>query len=640
MPERVNGEFQNLGPQITATTLIGTTFAKEPSGREIICTVMRGQPAKLLVYDLRSGELLHKLALEGADGAWNATTASDGIVYVGTDANGHLYRYVPGEDRVTDLGVVPPDKWVWDLCPGEDSEVFIATYPGCRIVRYHPKDGFKEVSNGPAAENENYARSVTRDAKTGKIYVGVGSHAHLIEIDPKTGAKNDLLPTEHLKEEFVYGVEVLGDRLFGYVTHLGKSLVFNLRTRQIETWLPAMSGQQVMTKSPNDERVWYAVGGKLYAYDMSTPNVPPAAVMDCPNVLGFSWTKWEGADFPGESLVIFAPYAQRIIYNPQTGKSVSKVFDKPKEPIVIQSIAVGPDGKIWTGGYLSGGNATYDPATGKSEELKGLSQAESMAALGDVMYFGNYPNGRFNCYDTTRPWDGKQKNPREIGKIEGQSRPFAALGVKELNKVYWGTVPEYGLLGGGIAEFDPTTDKLEFYPEVVPKQAIIALAYRDGLIVGGSTISGGLGMKPSEKEGKLFLWDPKTRQKVFEMTPVEGAPAVTSVINGPDGKIWGVAGSTLFIFDWQSRKVISKHDLFEPEEKNPTHIWRGAFLVVHPSGQVYGTHEGRLFQIDPTTMKLTVLREKKDMGLLMMDRRGQLYFRDKVNLWRYTPAKS
>src|SRR5436305_9378233 len=91
------GTFTNLGPQITATTLIGTTFAKEPSGREVVCTVMRGQPAKLLVYDLKSGTLLHKLALEGADGAWNATTASDGTIYVGTDANGNLYRWVPGE---------------------------------------------------------------------------------------------------------------------------------------------------------------------------------------------------------------------------------------------------------------------------------------------------------------------------------------------------------------------------------------------------------------------------------------------------------------------------------------------------------------------------------------------------------------
>src|SRR6266700_3021296 len=90
MTSKDEGHFTNLGAQITATTLIGTTFAKEPGGRELICTVMRGQPAKLLVYDLRTGELLHKLALEKADGAWNATTATDGSVYAGTDANGHL----------------------------------------------------------------------------------------------------------------------------------------------------------------------------------------------------------------------------------------------------------------------------------------------------------------------------------------------------------------------------------------------------------------------------------------------------------------------------------------------------------------------------------------------------------------------
>src|SRR5438093_6002279 len=64
-------QFTDLGVQISSSTLIGTTFDKG-----CVYSVMRGHPAKLLAIDLKSGELTQSLPLEGADGAWNACTAT------------------------------------------------------------------------------------------------------------------------------------------------------------------------------------------------------------------------------------------------------------------------------------------------------------------------------------------------------------------------------------------------------------------------------------------------------------------------------------------------------------------------------------------------------------------------------------
>jgi hypothetical protein len=288
------------------------------------------------------------------------------------------------------------------------------------------------------------------------------------------------------------------------------------------------------------------------------------------------------------------------------------------------------------GGYLSGGSAVFDPATGKSRELKGLSQAESMAALGKSMYFGIYPNGRFFTYDTSKPWDAKKNNPRSLGQIEGQSRPFGAIGVEELNEVFWGTVPEYGMLGGGIAVYDVAKDKLEFYKDVVPKQSVVSLAYNHGMIVAGSTIYGGLGIKPSETCGKLFLWNPKQRKKVFEVAPDEKAAAVLALVNGPDGNVWGVVGDRLMVFDVEQRKVVSMTKLFDVVRDPEKHVWRGPTLRVGPSGEVSGDLEGKLFRLDPKTKSVTILREK-DAGLTTIDRDGTVYFRDRINLWQYVP---
>jgi hypothetical protein len=209
------------------------------------------------------------------------------------------------------------------------------------------------------------------------------------------------------------------------------------------------------------------------------------------------------------------------------------------------------------------------------------------------------------------------------------------LGVPELNRVYFGTVPEYGRLGGGIAEVDPFDGKLTFHADVVTDHSVIALAYSHGLLVGGTSVSGGLGIEPTEKSGKLFLWDPKANRKVFETVPVDGVPGVSALIPGPDGNVWGMAGGTLFVFDPAARRVVSRHKLFDRKNEDG-HVWRDATLVVHPSGQIYGTQGGRLFRLDPKTKQVTVLREK-DAGLLAMDRQGRLYFRDRINLWQYAP---
>ena len=99
------------------------------------------------------------------------------------------------------------------------------------------------------------------------------------------------------------------------------------------------------------------------------------------------------------------------------------------------------------GGYLSGGVGVYDPATGESKELEGIEQPEGMAYVGDTMFFGVYPRARLYKQDLNEKWD-----PELIKTLEdeGQDRPFAMLGAEDVQKLYFGTVPSYGLLGGAF----------------------------------------------------------------------------------------------------------------------------------------------------------------------------------------------
>jgi hypothetical protein len=633
-----SGKFEDLGVQITSMTLQGTTFARTPDGKDVVCTVIRGEPAKLLVFDVRSGALLHRLPLAGAHGAWNATTASDGAVYVGTDDKGLLFCWTPGEKAIENLGLVAKDQtFIWDVASGANGEVFCATYPGCGVVRYHPKDGFSDVSGGRAVAAENYARALAYDPATKHVFVGVGAKAHLIELDPRTGEKADILPAQYReKKKFAYGVDVVAGKLFAMLTDDTETIVIDLKTREQEATLPC--GLQIISpKSPYGEHVYFNSGGKVSVYDLTTRKHEVIEAIGRIGVIALAWVTYNEPDFPGDTLVALTSKGGFVRYHPKTNKSDFRQLDVPPESVPIQSIVAGPEGNIYSGGYLVGGFTRFDPRTGKHEQIGNAGQPEGMAAYGDdKIFLGVYPRARLKVFDVTKKCgDDNPKQFEELDRFD-QDRPFAVLPVESLGKVFFGTISDYGTLGGALAVHDVAGGKTDVHRNVVPDHSIASLAYANDLVAGGTTISGGLGIKPKEKEAKLFLWDPKAGTKVFETVPVPGSWLITGLSVGPDKNVWGVADGELFVFDVAARKVVATKRLV-PRNNGASHArWRDAVLALHPDGNVYGVVSGRLLRIDPRTREPELLH-KAGSGALAVGRDGRIYFRDRTNLWRYTP---
>jgi hypothetical protein len=632
--QQTEGKLTNLGVQVGAAMIQGSTFLKDNSGKELVFTVVRGEPAHLLGYEVKSGKLILDKELPATDGAWDMAYSPDGYLYI-PGASGLLFRHLPGTQIVENLGIaLKGESYVWNLTVGKDGEIFGATYPGCRVFRYHPKDGFSDVGKGPLVNGENYVRSLAFNEKTGLLYAGVGSHAHLIEIDPVSGIKKDILPEKYKLWEFVYGIELVNgkdgvDRLLLLLTAGRQTLVYNLQTHKVEQEIEGMDMKMVWNDKLSG-KVFYTSKSNLMSFDPSgSVQLAKVVVPDVgsANAITMGMNK---------KLYILTAAGILAKYNPENGKLERKKLTIPQQPIPINAILYGPDEKIWMGGYLVGGHATYDPATGKRARYSGLDQTEGMAVQGKSIYFGIYPKGRFYVYHTEKKWNPGADNPRKIGEIEGQSRSFALLSVPDQQKMVFGMVSEYGKLGGALVIYDKANDRLTSYGDVVPLQSIASLVKSEDLILGGTTISGGLGIKPSAKEAVIFGWNMKTNKKEFELVPVPGAAAITSLINGPDGNVWGIAGGVLFIFDSKNRAVISTYKLYEVPPFT-SHVWRGGTIVVHPSGQVYGTGNNHLFKIDPKTKVVTTLVE--GASLLAMDKDGNLYFRRTKELWKYAVGK-
>lgn len=624
--------FTNHGPQLFASMIQGSVFAKDQHGNDLIYTVVRGEPAHLLGYDLKTRELILDQALPKADGAWDLAQSSDGTLYA-PGANGSLFAHIPGTQEVKDLGVVlEGETYLWNLSSGADGEVFGATYPGCRVFRYHPKEGFSDVGKGPLVENENYVRSLAFYPKTGMLYAGVGSKAHLIEINPKTGEKKELLPEKFKDFEFVYGLEIVpgldgNDRLFALITNGSITLVYNLKTREFEQEIQGMDMRAIAGEN-SGRAVYYTSKSDLMSFD-------PAQSVETAQKLAEGVGTALAFNIGADGKVYFLTSGANLIsYDPKDNLLEKTKLQIPGQPIPIHSLLTAPDGKIWSGGYLAGGNATFDPKTGTHTFLPGLDQTEAMSVLGDQIFFGVYPKGKFFVYDSKSKWMPKENNPKFLGQKEGQSRSFAQVSIPERQLLVFGMIPEYGKLGGAMVTYDLAKEELKFFDSPVDKQSIATLAYTGTYVLGGTTISGGLGKNPETKEAVLFAWDPTTGQTLFDTVPVPGASALTGLIKGPDGNFWGMGDGTLFIFDPVERKVIFTQKLYDfPPFKS--HIWRSAFLVLHPDGNIYGTDWEKLFKLDPLTKEVTQLT--KNAALLVMGNDGTLYFKRGTELWSYRP---
>lgn len=631
--QKSDAQFVNHGPQVFAAAIQGSHFLIDSKGKEYVFTVVRGLPARLVGYELESNKVIVNSILEGTDGSWDMELATDNTLYM--TGNGKMYAYTLGDKEAKDLGLaLPNEKVIWDLVAGKSGKIYGGTYPGCRVFEYDPKNGFKDIGDGPVKQGEDYVRSVVYDGKTDMLYAGVGSHAAFVQLDIKSTKKSDILAEKDRDYEFVYDMELVkdvkgGDRILAMLSGSKglETFIYNVQTKQYEKRFAAIEVKSIVQK-PKTNKIYYTASGTVFELDLGSTNLQPRAIT---KVDGRGRTAYW--DDKGNYKLLTASHKVFTI-DVELGQILNEVLlDIPKSPISIQSIFWGPDKKVWSSGYLAGNHGTYDPATDRHEDYVGLHQTEGMNSVGNKIYFGNYTHAELFSYDVTQKWDTKQQNPKALGAIKDQDRPFAVLPLVSRNEVLFGTVPAYGKLGGAITHLNINTEKFETYTDVVANHSIMSLIEINGKVIGGTSIFGGLGAIPTEQRGRLFEWDPNTK-KVLWTDSLDNYMSITGLFLGPDKGLWGFADGTLVKYDLEQKKFIFKKEIYTYKSR-PSHIWRNGLAVVHPNGLIYFTLTDKFYSYDMKNDKLILLRDKA--SLMVLGDNNKIYFREGTDLWSYTP---
>ncbi|MBE3576337.1 MAG: hypothetical protein IMX00_01340 [Limnochordales bacterium] len=664
-----------LGHPLKALTMRKVVLGPGPANGGPARAIYAAIPAEdgrpvLAIVDAACGKLWRTLEVPAAFGqAWAATFGLEGALYFSLD--GQWFRVDlnrPAELlQVEALGhPVPGESIIWSLATAADGTIYGGTYPGGKVFAYDPVSR-KVRDLGPAEPGEAYARHVAAGGEW--VFVSTGSqHADLIALNPRTGERRSLLPDPYRVTGIMGELSVAGERLFAAVSG-GTVLVYDIRTLSLLKTLSGINSPLPSFVLPGTDLAPVSHNGSLYAYDLIKDELMPYSS----GIMGFvpsGMTAWGLAEIDPDTI----PENRRSLFQEQplalvgmTGGLDFWAFnltqkqpwmgkvELPKGPVRINSLSGNlrwrSDGRLVEGDLVAGGGISpgglfvLDTATGTIETVERTGQIDSLAILsspstGTRVYFGVYPGARIFYYQyrdeaasapaPARLGAGGEASSAEatgakareitlvagdaarmtqVGSIPDQDRPVAMIAFA--GKVYIGTVPVYGRRGGALAEFDPETNQLISFSNIVPEHSVVALAAPpedsgQTWIYGATSVTGGLGIEKARGWARLFVWDTKTRQKVREITPLPGEEAIGALLVAPDGLVWGSSPHYVFAYDPIADRVVIRVRVLP--DSVAQYGWRESFMTIGPDGKIYGTSSNRVsFRVDPVTHEVVLL---------------------------------
>ena len=591
-----DGQFEDLGVPVTKPMLMATAVGPDATGQKDLLYfdfAQSGATLFLVAVDPDTGEARQYKSPLGP-GAWALVHGPDEKMYLGTWESGYILKFDPKEAAKGIQVIGKPsatETYIWQFAVGTDGKLYGCTYGNAKLISYDPTTGRME-DLGRMDDTQMYSRSVAC-GRNGKIYTGIGyGRANVVVYDPVTRARKSILPEK-------YRVETVAS------LHQGA-----------------------------DGNVYVQCGAQSFRVDDETLVPIEAARVVAP----------KGLELRDGRVVtvgnITAMQGTFVVADPKRGTQTTNTFRYRGDGAMLFTVGVGPENKIYGSTALPLELFRYDPVKKETADLGNPTTVDgelySLLIWRGKLFVCAYPGAYLSVYDPKKPFHfgtGPGDNPRGYGNLgDGHLRPRAMILGPE-DKLYIGSLPPYGQLGGAMAVFDPIAERVvENYRHLVTNQSIVSLACdaKSGLVCGGSSIAGGGGSTPSEKEAHFFVFAPRQKRKVFEAALAPGAGSYPAMCVA-DGKVFVAADRSLFVFDPPSLKVTQRIAL----PGRPLEISLGQ----HQNGLLYGLTASGVFAVDVKRGQVTLTAQSPvpvSCGFALTDE--AVYFGSGARLWRYKLA--
>lgn len=578
-------DVENLGQPLSKRGASVHFVTREQSGRNRAWVVVEAPGRRDVIgIDCQTGKTTVLEFYKYGHTHTKLHRAESGDLYIYSGRPGRFFRYYVEEDRLVELGVPADPAYYWlGQTVGPDGKFYVGAYPQANLVCVDPKTD-KVYDLGRMSDdkrNKYLLHPIASDNNT--IYCPVGlHHKELWAYDAKTGKSRSILPPEMMKERGVPKIWLMQDgNVYGTIGNT-KFRCYPDRVEVVES------------------------------YPSTRKDKPDRSI--------------------GEEVVLAVNENSRLrIENPKTGDK--RYLDTDFQPVTTKIYCVAEEygGKIWGGGFEPADTFTYDPATGKTEDVGHTVSARIQVydILGHErgLFFSSYVAATQDFFDPTKPVE-KGKNPKRIGhfssKYNQERGQQLCLGPDGM--IYTGTVPVKGHLGGAIIRIDPEKLTAQVYEEPVPDlscHGVISLPGLNGLFVTAS-IHGGSSAIPKAKEACVFLWDVAEQKVKWTARPIAGAATYARAALLSDGTVFGVVPpNQYYVFDPATRRTLATGKLPVSRLKFPY------MLDNTLRGKAWSVGQEGLVAYDPATKRVELVATHDLLGNCQgfcLSDDGYLYF--------------
>lgn len=615
-------------------------------GKNILYSASTGKPASFNVYDMDNMKLLRTYPLTGTS-AVEHNIDKDGNVYILTSTPAYLYRYSPVTKEVENLGSILGNGNAYQSCFDEEGNLYMGTYPSGAVVKYDPKTK-KFTDYGQAHPNNPYVRSLSY--YNGFLYAGSNGtgNAVMVKINPKNGEKKvievPIRPEYYTEVTNVYAQTVVGNKIITYGA-AGKGnnvwMIFDPEKDEYTDKVFKNAGGGLYASPEKDGKSYLMFDGQIQELDLETLETTPTGIKTTMTNRKGWWVDFEGRDdgFGKNTMVTINTKGKPVFLNIDSKKvqTITGGEEMKGGDLSMQHIVTGPDDKIYAGAYLGSNGIEYDTKTGETRYFP-MGQTENIKCIDDKLYFGVYAQGDVRVFDPEQ--EVSKTNPKVLFTIKNdQDRPYIIDDAGDY--IIVGSIATYGKVGGALSIMNKKTGEYEVYRNVVKDQSIVGLAYKDGIIYGSTTTSGGLGIEYPEKKAKMFMFDLEKREKIKEWIPewpaeMKGNVNIIGDIEvGPDGLLWCASKGYLFAMEPGTGNIVKSKVIGDVTFSDSGHQWQPRHIRFDKNGLLYIT-VGGINVVDPETMENIDLKQysKYEPNLMDIDSEGNIYFGNAANMMK------
>lgn len=662
--KHTHGSPINLGDAALSLTIQGGAISR---ANNEVYFVLNGDPGRFYAVNASTGAVNFSQEVPGTTQTWAVVVEpNSNKVYFSSTNDGKLWRYDPNSmpKKIDWVGTnpAPNSTFTWDLDADANGKLIGSTYSepnDGRIYEFNTNastNPFSDFNNKDIMfSGQDYVRGAA--VTNSYVYAGIGATKHLMRMDRATEVTQEIpLPSNSQNEPiqgqpgFVHNIWVYNGKLF--VLH-GTSLIIMNENPPGTNYTTALQigpiNSKISPPSPyNSNLIYYhnKIDNKIWSYNTATNATAVVSSDRLPNT-EMRAAEWINVGGTYKLAMLFSDTDYRL-FDPSVSPGPITTLDLniSEGPITIQSLALGPDNKLYLGGFIDS-LSVFDIISQAYQLQKYIpespNQIEETGFLNGKTYFGAYSGARIYRYDPSQPYsygETATNNPGLIKSIQGQDRPYAFASGD--NKLFIGTIPKYGAVGGALITFTETPGTSGSWSQPHTdfvsgsNQSISALAYRSNLLYGGTTISGGLNSTPTATSAKLFKWNTALDQlslekelEIDDFTPT----LIGHLTFDAAGNLWGAAHGkrdngieTFAIFEMNpvDFSVISYKLVYDQSPGGSK--WRGFYLYFGSDGLLYTTIGRYLTVFKPSDLSQYTKVVDKNVQLMALAPNGDIYY--------------